>query len=76
MRGSLRLPPPAHVWVDYDQEADVFYLSFRKPQKATKTVEVKDNILLREDARTIVSLTIFIANAQQGRIRRSGIIRC
>ena len=28
-----------HMWVDYDQEADVLYLSFRKPQRAKKTVE-------------------------------------
>ena len=33
----LRLPAQ-QVWVDFDQEADVLYMSFRRPQRATKTV--------------------------------------
>ena len=24
--------PVEHLWIDYDREADVLYLSFRKPQ--------------------------------------------
>ena len=62
----LRLPAQ-HVWVDYDQDADVLYMSFRKPQNATKTIEVDDDILLRKDGRTIVGLTILNASARQGR---------
>jgi hypothetical protein len=35
-------------WLDYDEEADVLYISLKRPQRATKTVEVdKDNLLLR-----------------------------
>jgi uncharacterized protein YuzE len=60
----LRLPTQ-HVWVDYDQDADVLYMSFRKPQNATRTVEVDDDILLRKDGRTIVGLTILNASAQR-----------
>lgn len=55
--------PARHVWADYDAEADVLYLSFRKPQNATKTIEVGDDILLRKDGRTIVGLTILNASA-------------
>jgi uncharacterized protein YuzE len=62
----LRLPAQ-HVWVDYDQEADVLYMSFRRPQNATKTIEMEDDILLRKDGRTIVGLTILNASARQGR---------
>lgn len=29
------------IWVDYDKEADVLYLSFRKPQRARKTLETE-----------------------------------
>jgi len=61
----LRLPAH-HVWVDYDQEADVLYMSFRKPQNATKTIEVDDDILLRKDGRTVVGLTILNASAHRG----------
>ncbi len=28
--------PLKHIWIDYDREADVLYLSFRKPQKSYK----------------------------------------
>jgi uncharacterized protein YuzE len=59
----LRLPA-RHVWVDYDQEADVLYMSFRKPQNATKTIEVADDVLVRKDGRTIVGLTILNARAK------------
>jgi uncharacterized protein YuzE len=58
--------PSRHVWIDYDQEADVLYMSFRKPQRATKTVELDDDILLRKDGRTIVGLTILNASARRG----------
>ena len=66
----LRLPAQ-HVWVDYDQEADVLYMSFRKPQNATKTIEMDGDILVRKNGRTIVGLTILNASAK-GRKRFQG----
>jgi uncharacterized protein YuzE len=59
----LRLPA-RHVWADYDREADVLYMSFRRPQNATKIIEVDDDILVRKDGRTIVGLTILNASAR------------
>lgn len=50
------------MWVDYDKEADVLYISFRKPQHATKTVETDDDILIRKDGRKIVGITILHAS--------------
>ena len=60
----LRLPV-GHIWVDYDREADVLYMSFRKPQNASKTIEVGDDLLVRKDGRTIVGLTILNASARR-----------
>jgi len=57
--------PAKHLWLDYDSEADVLYISFRKPQRATKTIEVDDGILLRKDGRNIVGLTILNASSRQ-----------
>ena len=51
-----------HMWVDYDREADVLYLSFRKPQRATKTIETDDDILIRKDGNKIVGITILNAS--------------
>jgi uncharacterized protein YuzE len=54
--------PVEHVWLDYDREADVLYLSFRKPQRATETLELEDDILVRKDGKNIVGLTILNAS--------------
>lgn len=56
--------PLEHLWVDYDRDADVLYLSFRKPQRATKTIETDDDILIRKDGNRIVGLTILNASAR------------
>ena len=57
--------PVKHMWVDYDKEADVLYLSFRRPQRARKTVEFDDDILLRTDGRKIVGITILNASRRE-----------
>ncbi len=54
--------PVQHMWLDYDREADVLYMSFRKPQRATETVESEDDILIRKDGKDIVGLTILNAS--------------
>ncbi len=56
--------PTEHVWLDYDKGADVLYISFRRPQKATKTIEVDGDILIRKDGRNIVGLTILNASSR------------
>jgi uncharacterized protein YuzE len=50
------------VWADYDSEADVLYLSFRKPQRAKKTVEIDDDMLIRTDDDEVVGITVLNAS--------------
>ncbi|KKR30008.1 MAG: hypothetical protein UT63_C0109G0006 [Candidatus Gottesmanbacteria bacterium GW2011_GWC2_39_8] len=50
------------VWFDYDQDADVLYVSFRKPQDATETTPYNDHILLRERNGELVGITILDAS--------------
>ena len=57
--------PTKNVWIDYDKEADVLYMSFRRPQRATKTIEVDEDILVRKDGRTIVGVTIMNASTHE-----------
>jgi len=54
--------PARQMWLDYDKEADVLYVSFRKPQRATETIELNDDILVRKDGKDIVGLTIVNAS--------------
>jgi len=56
--------PTHHIWLDYDKEADVLYMSFRKPQRATKTIETNEDILIRKDGKEIVGLTIMNASSK------------
>ena len=58
LSSELAKLPVKRIWVDYDKEADVLYLSFRKPQRAKKTVERDDDILIRTDGDKIVGITI------------------
>ena len=68
VRDMLALPV-RNVWMDYDDEADVLYISFRKPQRSTKTVEVDEDILVRQDGRTVVGVTIMNASTHRGGFR-------
>ena len=55
------LPPlPAlsrQIWIDYDVEADVLYLSFRKPQQATDS-ELEGDVIYHYRQGELVGLTI------------------
>ncbi|MFH0794513.1 MAG: DUF2283 domain-containing protein [bacterium] len=64
VRDVLRLPA-RNVWIDYDEQADVLYLSFRRPQRATRTIEVGEDILVRKDGKSVVGVTILNASAHQ-----------
>ena len=64
LSSDLTKLPVKHIWVDYDKEADVLYLSFRKPQRAKKTVETDDDVLMRTDGDQIVGITIMNASSR------------
>ncbi len=65
MAGNMVKLPAQHIWIDFDQEADVLYLSFRKPQRASKTIEIDEDILLRKDDKAIVGITVMNASSRQ-----------
>lgn len=50
------------LFVDYDQEADVLYVSFGKPQKASDATQTKDGIIQRKKGGKVVGLTILNAS--------------
>ena len=57
--------PVDRMWIDYDREADVLYISFRKPQRAKETIETDDDILIRKDGDQIVGITILHASTRR-----------
>ena len=52
--------PSNQIWIDYDDEADVLYISFRKPQQANDSV-MEDNIVYHYSGEELVGLTILHA---------------
>lgn len=64
--------PSGRTWIDYDEEGDVLYVSFKRPQKATDTVD-KDGVLFRYRGKDLVGITVLAASkraAGRGRVRR------
>ncbi len=50
------------LWIDYDEEADVLYLSFQRPQKATESEMRDDGVMLRYKRDKLVGITILEAS--------------
>jgi uncharacterized protein YuzE len=50
--------------VDYDQEADVLYISFERPENATDSEMTDDGILLRYRKDQLVGMTIMDASTR------------
>jgi len=59
----VRLPCKT-LSIDYDEEADVIYVSFRQPQKATDSELREDGVIVRKRGNEIVGLTILDASTR------------
>jgi len=49
-------------WVDYDDETDTLYISFRKPQCADESV-MEDNFIYHYDRENLVGVTVLHAKS-------------
>jgi Protein of unknown function (DUF2283). len=54
--------PTKRFYVDYDEGADVLYLSFERPQNATDSQMLDNGVLLRYREEDIVGVTILDAS--------------
>lgn len=54
--------PVTKMWIDYDREADVLYISFDRPQKATDSEMLGNGILRRYRGKKLVGITILEAS--------------
>ena len=54
--------PETKMLVDYDKEADVLYISFKRPQKATDSEMLDNGVLLRYKGDELVGITILDAS--------------
>jgi uncharacterized protein YuzE len=56
--------PAKRMWIDYDEEADVLYLSFRRPQRATDSELRNDGIVIHRRGKEVVGVTILEASTR------------
>jgi len=54
--------PAKKLRIDYDDKADVLYISFKRPQKATDSEMLENGILLRYRGEEIVGITVLEAS--------------
>jgi len=54
--------PGRSVWVSYDAEADVLYVNFRKPSRATDSEITEDDVIVRYEGDEIVGVTVLHAS--------------
>ncbi|MEW6200796.1 MAG: DUF2283 domain-containing protein [bacterium] len=54
--------PYKRIWFDYDEEADVLYLNFKKPSHADDSELTDDDILIRYEKGEVVGITVLHAS--------------
>ena len=54
--------PQKSMWTDYDSEADVLYIAFERPQRATDSELRDDGIIVHRRGKRIVGVTILDAS--------------
>ncbi len=53
--------PHKKVWVDYDEEADVLYVNFKKPSHADDSELTDDDVIIRYEKGRVVGMTFLNA---------------
>ncbi len=52
--------PSRKIWIDYDEEVDVLYISFRKPQQANDSI-FENDFVYHYHNKELVGITILHA---------------
>lgn len=59
---AVRNAPGRYMWLSYDQDADVLYVNFKKPSRATDSELTDDDIVVRMEGDEVIGLTILHAS--------------
>ena len=54
--------PSKQIWIDYDEDADVLYIRFRKPQQANDSI-LEENAVYHYCDEDLVGITVLNASA-------------
>jgi len=53
------------IWVDYDKEADVLYINFKKPSHADDSELTDDGVIIRYVEGDVVGITVLNASRRR-----------
>ena len=59
---SLKQTEQGSLWMSYDAEADVLYVSFKKPSEATDSELTDDDVIIRYAGEEVIGCTILHAS--------------
>ena len=59
---SLKQTEQRSLWMSYDAEADVLYVSFKKPSEATDSELTDDDVIIRYEGEEVIGCTILHAS--------------
>jgi uncharacterized protein YuzE len=51
-----------NIWLSYDEEADVLYVNFKKPNRADDSELLDNDVLVRYEGEEVVGMTIMNAS--------------
>jgi len=51
-----------NVWTDFDTEADVLYIHFKKPSHADNSKMIDDDIIIRYENNEVIGISILNAS--------------
>lgn len=57
--------PFRRIWYSYDEEADVLYLTFKKPSHADDSVLTDDDVIIRYEHGEIIGITVLHASKRE-----------
>ncbi len=57
--------PYSRIWTDYDKEADVLYINFKKPSHADDSEFMDDDVIIRYEKGEIIGITILNASKRE-----------
>ncbi|HWQ18532.1 MAG TPA: DUF2283 domain-containing protein [Methanotrichaceae archaeon] len=57
--------PHKKMWINYDQDADVLYINFKKPGHADDSELTDDDIVIRYENGQVIGMTILNASKRK-----------
>jgi len=57
--------PFKRIWYSYDEEADVLYMNFKKPNHADDSELTDDDIILRYEKGQLIGITVLHASKRK-----------